>query len=752
MMKPLVKKLMQWAFRVKVHGQYESHHKKTLIIANHSSFLDGLLLALFLPANPVFVVHSTVEKSRLFRYFLRYIDYLAVDPSHPMAMKKVIKLLDSGRPVAIFPEGRITTTGALMKVYSGAAFAASKSESTIIPVQITGAKYSFFSRLRGLFNRRLFPALSLTIFPATQLDRHENLPVRARREAVKESLHQLMMRMAVEARRPMTLFAMLLDARKNHGKHTMIYEDGISDSLTFNQLVHKAVGLSHLLSKQTLSPRVGVLLPNSNVHIITFFALQHLGKVPTMINHTAGIRAIKAGLTATQADTIITSKRFIDKAQLSELIAQLTEYQIIYLEDLAATVTPKTKLQIFAKRLIPALTMSPQSPNDEAAIIFTSGSEGLPKGVVHSHDSLLTNAAQIQAIYDFHPKDRFMICLPNFHVFGLSGGTLLPIVIGSRAFLYPNPLHYRAIPEIIYDRGCTILLSTSTFLSGYARFADQYDFHRLRYVIAGAEKLSQDVIKTYQEKFGIRVLEGYGTTETAPVIAANTLMAHKTGSVGKLLPSMGATLTPVEGIADAGRLIVSGDNVMLGYLKAEQPGVLDASPVIDGKRQYDTGDIANIDDQGFLTIRGRAKRFAKIAGEMVSLDTAEKIAANAAPDAAHAIITREDKAKGEALILFTTAENLTRKQLIASAQQLGISELAVPKTIQSLSEIPLLASGKTNYVQLKTLSEQPTPSDPLSNRSADTAETADSANPANPTADALINNTPIKTPIKTHVN
>lgn len=708
----VVKLLMRCLFRVEVSGDYqggtENGHEKTLIIANHSSFLDGMLLALFLPTKPVFVVHTQIAAKPLFQFFLKYVDYLAVDPSHPMAMKKVVQLLNEGRTVAIFPEGRITVTGSLMKVYSGAAFAATKTQATIIPVNISGARHSYFSRLKGLFKRRLFPKLHMTIFPPTRIAANEDLPVRERRDDAKDKMYQLMMDMVVESRESMTLYEMLLHARHTHGKDKLLYEDGLSENLSYDGLVKKSVALSHLLAKETFSERVGLLLPNSNVGVVSFYALQYLGKVPAMLNYTAGIRAIKAGLTACQSDTIITSRQFIEKADLADLLAQLSEYRILYLEDLRQTLTWGDKCSIFYKSRTPRWHLTPRQVDDEAVVLFTSGSEGLPKGVVHSHDSLMMNVSQIKTIYDLSPQDKFMICLPMFHVFGLTTGALLPVASGAGAFLYPNPLHYRAIPEVVYDRGCTVLLSTSTFLKGYARFADPYDFHCLRYVIAGAEKLSAQVSKTYHEKFGLRVMEGYGATETAPVIAAASAMAYRNGSVGRVLPGIDVHLEAVPDIAASehpvGKLMVAADNVMLGYLRADNPGVIEKSPINDkGQRLYDTGDIVEINERGFVFIRGRAKRFAKIAGEMVSLDSVEKLAAAASKTHHHAVIHVDDEKKGEALILFTTDAELQRKNLQQTAQSMGLPELAVPRVIRYLKEIPVFASGKTNYPTLSAL-------------------------------------------------
>ena len=438
-----------------------------------------------------------------------------------------------------------------------------------------------------------------------------------------------------------------------------------------------------------------MLLPTSRAALVTFFGLQAYKRVPAMLNFSTGPASAVAACRGAEIRLIVTAHKFIEKANLQALVAALEPHAtILYLEDVKPEIGLLARLTALMRALLARPNHDAARANDPAVVLFTSGSEGSPKGVVLSHRNLLANRHQLASVVDISPRDIVFNALPVFHSFGLTGGLLMPLLAGLRTFLYPSPLHYRTVPEIVYGVNATIMFGTDTFLAGYARAADNYDFYSVRYIFAGAERVKPETRRVWFEKFGIRILEGYGTTETSPALAVNTPMHFKAGTVGRLLPGIQHRLQPVEGIDAGGRLFVHGPNVMLGYLRAEKPGVLEPPP----EGWYDTGDIVDFDAEGFVTIKGRAKRFAKIAGEMVPLGAVEDFVAKLWPESQHAVVAVPDPKRGEQLVLITEHADASRAALATGARDAGLPEIFVPRSIVPVPHVPILGTGKIDYV------------------------------------------------------
>lgn len=671
--------------------------QRAIFVVNHQSFGDGCFVAAFLPGSPMFAVDITTAHQWWARPFLAAVRHFDIDPANAFSTKAMVQAVKSGERLVIFPEGRITRTGALMKVYEGAGLVADKAGAVIIPIRIDGLQFSRLSRMEGHAPRSWFPRLSFTVLPPVSLDLDPELRGHPRREAVGALLQGIMEQASfTTANTNRSLFRALLDARSRYGNALPIIEDIDRVPLSYNRVVLGAAVLGRHLAR--LAPPggfIGVMLPNANGAVVTFMALQAFGRVPAMLNFSAGADGMLAACAAAGVTTVLSSRAFVERGKLGPVVERMErEVTFVWLDDVRASLGLRAKLRgwLDARRAhrLPGATTPADAP---AAVLFTSGSEGTPKGVVLSHRNFIANIAQVASVIDFNANDRVFNAMPMFHSFGLTGGTLLPLLSGVPTFYYPSPLHYRIVPELIYGTDSTITFGTDTFLSGWARFAHPYDFYSMRYIFAGAEKLREETRRTYAERFGVRVLEGYGVTETAPVLAMNTPLHCRPGAAGRLLPGMEYRLDPMEGITEGGRLVVRGPNVMLGYLRTSAPGVLEAPA--DG--WYDTGDICTVDADAFITIRARAKRFAKIAGEMVSMPAAEALAAALWPGAAHAVVSVPDGRKGEALVLLTTQKDATTGALQAHARERGVAEIAVPRSLRLVDSLPLLGTGKIDY-------------------------------------------------------
>ena len=710
MLKKFLHALLTLLYRVEVTGleHYEQAGKRVLIVANHTSFLDPLLLGVFLPDDITFAINTHISEQWWLKPFLGLSKVFPMNPTNPLSLKDLIHHLQTDAKTVIFPEGRITVTGMLMKIYDGTGMVADKAQAAVLPVRIDGGQYTHFSKLQKIVRLRLFPKITIKILPATRLVIPAELKGKTRRHYSGRILTNIMTEMMLATSHyRQSIFASLLEARQIHGGKHPVAEDLERRVLTYNSLITRTLAIGNALEKITdTGEAVGIFLPNSTKTLCVILGLQLHGRVPAMLNYSTGSAGMFSACQTAKVKIVLTSRYFIEVGHLTNEAEHLAQQvKLVYLEDLAAHITATDKFTAWlqARTADYWYTQQQYHPDSPAVILFTSGSEGVPKGVVLSHANILANLKQLEASISFNAQDVVLNFLPMFHSFGFTVGTMLPVLHGMKVFFYPTPLHYAIIPEMAYEFHATIMFGTNTFLAAYAKKAHAYDFFNMRYVVAGAEKLQETTRQLWAEKFGIRVLEGYGATETTPITSVNTPMYYKAGTVGRFMPAMEHKLEPIEGIEDAGQLHVKGPNIMLGYFLADNPGVLIPPKSLYGEGWYDTGDIVHVDDDGFISIRGRSKRFAKVAGEMVSLTAVETLATNAWPKAQHAVISLPDPKKGEQVILVTTQKQATVQQLADAST--GVAAILLPKKIIEVDAIPVMATGKTNYIAVTELAK-----------------------------------------------
>lgn len=515
------------------------------------------------------------------------------------------------------------------------------------------------------------------------------------------------------------VFQALVEARNFYGGTRAAVVDGDERVATYDDIIRAALALGNALRKGTaVGEAVGIMLPTGLASVISFFALSAFGRVPTMLNFTTGAASVKSAVRTAKVKRIVTAHKFVELAKLDGMVADLTgAAEIVYLEDVRENLSVFDKAVAAVGQFMPSFVTKPAPSfvsqllhptpiyDRPAVILFTSGTEGEPKGVALSHKNLLVNVEQARCHIALYPTDIMFSPLPTFHCFGLTAGVFLPLMLGMKTVLHPTPLKPHEIVKRIKESGATILLATDTFISQYARAGEPGDLSSLRLSVCGAERVRDETRQLLRRKNFIEILEGYGVTETSPVAAANQPGANHPGTVGHLLPGMEARLEPVPGIPNAGRLFLKGPNIMLGYIRADNPGVI--VPPKGG--WHDTGDVVHIDEDGFIAIRGRLKRFAKIGGEAVSLAVVENCASALWPDFCHAAISLPDGRKGEHIVLLTTNPDAERVDLVGWAQNHGVSEIAVPRRIIHVEAIPVLGTGKTDYVKVEkmALAEKP---------------------------------------------
>lgn len=742
-MKNLLRWLVRFLFRFEAYNEAALKTPgPVLLLSNHASWWDWVFIGVCLEDDWRFVTSSTTAQlSWVHKRIMVNRRTFPVDINSPYAVKHMAEYLQKGGRLVLFPEGRISTTGSLMKLFEGTGFLIFKTRPKIITAYIRGASRLFLSRNPN--RKEVCP--KITVHFSQVLSPPNLSPVSASeaRAHLSDWLRDQMLRQRfeweMELGAKMVPEAILKTARQYPRR--VVLEDVTLKGLSYRKL---EIG-AHVLAarwRQLLSepnPRVGVLLPNVNAMPVVLLSLWLANRVPAILNYTSGPAILLSCAQLAGLKHIITSRTFLERSNLDVKPLQAAGVDLVFIEEVRAGISFGQKLAgMLRARFGPVDRDVRAKPQDTAIILFTSGSEGDPKGVELTHRNLLANIRQMLAVIDLMDADRFFNALPLFHSFGLTVGLLLPLVQGSFVFLYLSPLHYRVVPAAFYNLNCTVFFGTNTFLTGYGRKAHPYDFHTLRYLFAGAEKLQETTATLWMRKFGVRVLEGYGATECSPCVSVNVPMHPRPGSAGKFLPGIEYRLEPVEGIGEprqetgdrrqetaghghseptreshssafaspqsksepVGRLFVRGPNVMKGYLNSEANAKFQS---LGG--WYDTGDIAKVDSDGFVHILGRLKRFAKVSGEMVSLTAVEDCLASAfpqyGPKFALAVIGKPDEAKGEKLVAVTNEPQLRLEELREAIRSHGLGNLAVPREIKLIHDLPRLGTGKINHRELQ---------------------------------------------------
>ncbi len=706
-MKLFFRLLLRLFFRYRVYNPgVLSSPGPILLLPNHVSWLDWLFLWSVLDDDWKFVTSSvTAQMSWLHKAIMINKYTFPIDTNSPYAVKHMAEFLLGGGRLVLFPEGRLSRTGSLMKLFDGTGFLFFKTKAKIITCYLRGAKRIIQSPNDE--KKRLFPKVTAhfsdVVVPP---ELHDVSTTHARlilTSWLRDRLLEQQFLTEMEFGPKDVLAAVSETARLMPGKIAL--EDVRGQGLSYKRVMVGAQLLAQELDK--IIPRgevrVGVLLPNVSTTPVLLLALWKAGKVPALLNFSTGSPTMLTCAQLAGMKVIVSSKSFVQRGRLDVGPFETAGIQILYLEDLGARISGVQKLAALLRQTFLTGLKNPSLYADKTAVIlFTSGSEGVPKGVELTHRNVLANIRQMLSVTDLQDIDRIFNCLPIFHSFGLTVGTLLSLVRGMYVFLYPSPLHYRVVPNAFYDRYCTVFLSTNTFLNGYGRKAHPYDFRSLRYLFAAAEKLQEATASLWSQRFGVRILEGYGATECSPCVAVNTPLEPRYGSVGKVMPGMEYRIEPVEGVDEGGRLFVRGPNVMAGYLNSDANANFKA---LEG--WYDTGDIVSVDADGFFHIRGRLKRFAKVSGEMVSLTAIEDALAGAFPHyglrCQVAVVSRPDEEKGEALIAITNEPKLSLDELRNVIKGRGMTNLCVPREIKVVREIPKLGTGKVNHRELQKM-------------------------------------------------
>ena len=709
-------------YRVTATGRERLPAGGFLLLPNHISWVDAIVLQLVTPRPIRYVIDATIYRNRILNPIFRLAQCIPISAQRAKeGVREAAERIQAGEIVCLFPEGELTRSGTLLRLKRGYELIARHADAPVVPVWLDQLWDSIFSFQGGRFFTkwpRRIPYGVVVAFGEPLMAKEATM-ASVREELLKLGEKCYSLRPALKRH----LAEACVQGLKRSPFSTAIIDGMDGTKLGRGKLLGVSTALSRYLKKNFPEERIAIVLPAGKGGVVANLAILLAGKIPVGLNFTSGRAAIECARQRAGIQTAISAKAFRDRfpecpwpenvVLLDKILPQMKRQILLWW--MASLLLPW--------RLLARILHIPRTGgHGEAVLLFTSGSSGEPKGVVLSHHNIIGNVSQFSVMLDAGPDDMILASLPFFHSFGATVTLWYPLIHGVQIVTYPNPLEVAKLAGLIQRHRATVLLATPTFLRGYLRKAEPEQLRSLRLVITGAEKLPLDLASSFQERFGMRVFEGYGLTETAPVVSVNlpepkpknpgdrVQPSSRSGSVGKMASGIAAEIREPEtdeklSLHDSGMLWLRGPNIFEGYL--DDPART-AEVLRDG--WFKTGDVGRFDEDGFLYIEGRLSRFSKIGGEMVPHELIEQkilsaLQLEAQSERVIAIVGVPDEAKGEALVLLSTID-IDLSKLRQTLGECDMPNLWIPKIGRRIEAIPVLASGKLDLGKCKELTEK----------------------------------------------